>query len=209
MLSWLSCTGEGFDSLSLGLATNSHVFKQPGSWFAHEASVANLNWANHGFPAMMFSVSCQLSIPKALVLLNLLHYILPQHSEFYDVEAGGKQSLWLTSTNNLQSHAPTPLAGQHLILLNWQWLSFHLCGQTRLQMLDRVMDRALMDVRLVSRKPARHFSTWLFRQVYRPWVRLVLQPTRMCFRFVGDEQRENVGSSPYHWLRFLGEGRTS
>ncbi len=31
----------------------------------------------------------------------------------------------------------------------------------------------------------------------------------MCLRFAGDGQRGQVGSSPYHWLRFEGEGRTS
>ncbi len=65
-----------------------------------------------------------------------------------------------------------------------------------------VGDRALNFIRLTSKVAARHFRTWLCRQVYRPCDQLVLQPTRICLRFGGDGQRGHVGSSPYHWLRF-------
>ncbi len=46
------------------------------------------------------------------------------------------------------------------------------------------------------------------RQVHHPRMRLVLQPTRMCFSDAGLGQRGHMRSSLYHWLRFAGEGRT-
>lgn len=42
-----------------------------------------------------------------------------------------------------------------------------------------------------------------------PGVRLFLHLTKVCFSVAGDGYRGYVGSLQYHWLRFLGKGRTS
>ncbi len=63
---------------------------------------------------------------------------------------------------------------------------------------------------LLSRAAARLLSTWLCLQVYRPCMRLVLQPVKICLRVAGVGQRALIGSSPYHWWRFFGgDGSTS
>lgn len=49
----------------------------------------------------------------------------------------------------------------------------------------------------------------MWRQVYLPCIRLVLQPTRMCFRVTGARQWRQAGSSPNQRCRLVEEGRTS
>lgn len=47
------------------------------------------------------------------------------------------------------------------------------------------MGMALMITLLGSSAATKHFSTWLWCQVYSPWVWPVFQPTRICFRVAG------------------------
>ena len=54
--------------------------------------------------------------------------------------------------------------------------------------------KAFMVVLLLSRVAARHLSTWLCLQVYRPWERLTLHPTRMFLSVACVEHRGHVGS---------------
>ena len=72
-----------------------------------------------------------------------------------------------------------------------------------------LMGKELMVFLLFSSTAAKLLRTWLCLQVYRPCVRLVLQPVRMCLRVPGVGQRAQVGSSPYHWWRFFGDGSRS
>lgn len=67
---------------------------------------------------------------------------------------------------------------------------------------------ALVVTLLCSITAARHFSTWLCHQVYLPWLRQILESTRMCFRVVRAAHRSHAGSSPSQRCRFAGEGRT-
>lgn len=62
---------------------------------------------------------------------------------------------------------------------------------------------------LCSSAAAKHFSTWLWRQVYLPLVRLVLLTTWMCLRVAGASHWTQAGSSPNHRCRFVGDGGTS
>ncbi len=123
--------------------------------------------------------------------------------------SGGKVSLWLKSTRISQS---------------WARFSGHKSGDDRL--VERFSPSRTKDVSwwkvvwasrgmaltvtlLLSSVTARHFSTWLWRQVYLPYVRLVLQPARMCFRVPGARHWRQAGSSPNQRCRLVGEGRTS
>lgn len=56
---------------------------------------------------------------------------------------------------------------------------------------------------------AKHFSTWLWCQVYLSWIRLVLQPTSMCLRLAGAAYWRQAGSSPTSRCRLVGEGGMS
>lgn len=48
-------------------------------------------------------------------------------------------------------------------------------------------DMALGATLLVSSSAARHLQSLMYRQVYPPWVRLVLHPTKMCLSEAGTE----------------------
>lgn len=88
-----SSSGEDFDGLPLGLPSNSQVLHESGSWFAYEV-VSNFNWANFGYLAVLFYVSCQLSILKFLVFIGLLQG-LPRHSKlWFKLCAGPKHKVW-------------------------------------------------------------------------------------------------------------------
>jgi len=63
--------------------------------------------------------------------------------------------------------------------------------------------------RLPSNAKAKHCSTWSWRQVNRPLLRVGLHPVRMCLNVAGDEHKGQEGSSPTQRFRFCGDGRTS
>lgn len=65
---------------------------------------------------------------------------------------------------------------------------------------------ALMDIHLVSGLVA-STRTWLCRRVQQPCDRLVLQPTKMCFRLAEDGQSLHLGFSPYQWFMLIGDGK--
>ncbi len=117
--------------------------------------------------------------------------------------SGGKVSLWFMSTRISQSRAA---------------FSGHESGGDRLiecvspsrmkdvgwrQVVWASRDMALTVTLLLSSVAARHFSTWLWRQVYLPCIRLVLQPTRMCFRVAGARHWRQAGSSPNQRCRLV------
>lgn len=71
-----------------------------------------------------------------------------------------------------------------------------------------MLGRALMETLLHSSLSARHLRTWLCLHVYLPLVRLVLQPTMMCFSIAGVAHWGHAGSFPNHSCRFTGDGST-
>ena len=123
--------------------------------------------------------------------------------------AGGTVSRWPTSTSISQSLAAS--SSPNLALGG----NFRCpCCPSRTNAIELAElvplgGRALMVVLLLSRIAAKPLSTWLCLQVYRPWERPTLHPTRMCLSVAGVEHRGHDGSSPSHWWRFLGVGRTS
>lgn len=67
----------------------------------------------------------------------------------------------------------------------------------------------LVAAHICSRVVARLFKTWLWCQLYHPWVRLTLHLVRICLKDADLEQKAQLGSSPHHCWRFTGVGRTS
>lgn len=89
-------------------------------------------------------------------------------------------------------------------------LGFPCLSRTKAWMeLCSVLEEELVVCLLVSRATARLLRTWLCLQVYRPCVRLVLHPVKMCLSVAGVGQRAQVGSSPYQSWRFFGDGSVS
>ncbi len=123
--------------------------------------------------------------------------------------SGGKASLWLRSTRISQSRAAFsgPEFGGDGLVLRFSPSQMNVVFRGKVVWAFRGI--ALVVTLLLSSSAAKHFSTWLWRQVYLPCVRLVLQPTRMCLRVAGALHWRQTGSSPYQRCRLVGEGRTS
>lgn len=140
---------------------------------------------------LLLSISCKLSIPKALALIGP-HCILPRPCELDDVSetkadhstksglrlakstSVGKPSLWPKSTTIIQSHALSSCLESGFDMRSLAWPSSS-------QINAVVGWRKLLKLFCqLSHTAASHCSTLLWHQVYLPWVRLVLQPTRMC-----------------------------
>lgn len=68
---------------------------------------------------------------------------------------------------------------------------------------------ALLDTLIHSSFSARNLKTWLCLHMYLPWVRLVLQPTRICISYAGTVHRGQAGSFPSHCCRYVEDGSTS
>ncbi len=123
--------------------------------------------------------------------------------------SGGKVSLWFKSTRISQSRAGFTghKSGDDRLIERFSPSRTKDVGWRKVVWASRGM--AFTVTLLLSSVIARHFSTWLWRHVFLPCVRLVLQPTRMCFRVPGQDtgdrldplQTRDVGRVGHHmWL---------